>query len=145
MHGTWIKNKNFILFAVNVILLNYGFDSRYWYKNKNSKMRTFFKLKKEYKGFAEGTVLLKGDKTLGEQEYFDITTEIRTGVSSSLFDVPIEFLQPVEERIAKQYNLSFNTFYQNNYKVDPYFDQLDYWRAESITQRFKEINKDITT
>lgn len=69
-------------------------------------------LKKEYGGFREGTVLLKGDvydpldpivingDVQAGQEYFDMSTEISTGHSYSLYDIPSELLKPANEETS---------------------------------------------
>ena len=79
----------------------------------------FFILKEDYKGFSKGTILLKGSEAnpsvTDEKgiEYFDMTDEITTGKSYSVYGVPDHLLIPADNQ--DKLSDGFKSFVGNNY------------------------------
>ena len=91
--------------------------------------REFYRLNAPFKGLPVGTVLLKGGYQAnsdgefeGNQEYFDLTTEIRTGISYSYYDLPEGILSDTSEDEARYFGNEFDAYYEGNYKPNPSFD-----------------------
>jgi hypothetical protein len=69
-------------------------------------VKDLFKLSENYNGFLKNTLMLKGngpvDPVDGKVEYFDVSTEMKTGDCYSVYDIPNNLLMPVSEEEIKQ-------------------------------------------
>jgi len=68
-----------------------------------------YQLKETFKGFKKGTILLQGAYYQGKgTEYFDISEEIASGHSYSVYNIPSKLLIPLPLNIQKSIQGKFN-------------------------------------
>jgi hypothetical protein len=70
------------------------------------KTENLFRLKENFNGFLANLLILRGsglvDPDDGKIEYFDVSTEMKTGECYSVYDIPEELLIPASEEDIRQ-------------------------------------------